>query len=114
MIAQKRRCTAGAPLPEVLAAGVPDSVRLDAPPGTRTSPGRGVRGPPTNPYRDVSSNLDIGDLATGGEIGLMPHEHSIRIRIDGEQPPITVGAEVNLSGSDHHANCSMPLLLKSN
>jgi hypothetical protein len=52
-----------------------------------------------------SSNLDISDLATGGEIGLMPHEHPMRIRIDGEQPPITVGAEVNLSGSDHHANC---------
>jgi hypothetical protein len=27
-------------------------VRLDAPPGTRTSPGQSVRGPPTNPYRD--------------------------------------------------------------
>ena len=28
----------------------------------------------------------------------MPDEHSIRIRIDGKRPPITVGAMVNLSG----------------
>jgi len=33
----------------------------------------------------------------------MPDEHPIRIRIDGEQPPITVGAMVNLSGPNDHA-----------
>jgi hypothetical protein len=60
-----------------------------------------------------SSNLDISDLATGGKIGLMPHEHRTRVRIEGEQPPITVVAVVDLSSSDHHANCSMPPLLTS-
>jgi hypothetical protein len=34
----------------------------------------------------------------------MPDEHSIGIRIEGEQPPITVGAVVNLSGSNDHTN----------
>src|SRR6266511_1170498 len=34
----------------------------------------------------------------------MPDEDPICIRIEGEQPPITVGAVVNLSGSNDHAN----------
>jgi hypothetical protein len=34
----------------------------------------------------------------------MPDEHPIGIRIEGEQPPIAVGAVVNLSGPNDHAN----------
>ena len=41
----------------------------------------------------------------------MPDEHPIGIRIEGKQPPIAVGAVVNLSGPNDHAICSMlPLL----
>jgi len=34
----------------------------------------------------------------------MPDEHPIGIRIEGEQPPITVGAAINLSSPNDHAN----------
>ena len=34
----------------------------------------------------------------------MPDEHPIGIRIEGEQPPITVGAVINLSSPNDHAN----------
>ena len=44
------------------------------------------------------SDLNVGDLATRGKIGLMPDEHPTDIRIAGEQPPIPVGTAVNLSG----------------
>jgi hypothetical protein len=52
------RCTTDARRPpEVLVAGSPRTARrqrgdIDALPGTRTSPGQSVRGPPANPYRD--------------------------------------------------------------
>jgi hypothetical protein len=38
-----------------------------------------------------------------GKIRLMPDEHPIGVRIEGEQPPIAVGAVVNLSGPNSHA-----------
>jgi hypothetical protein len=41
----------------------------------------------------------------------MPDEHPIRVRIEGEQPPIAVGAVVNLSGPNDHAICSLLALL---
>jgi hypothetical protein len=33
----------------------------------------------------------------------VPHEHPTAIGIDGEQPPIAVGADVNESGPNGHA-----------
>jgi hypothetical protein len=43
----------------------------------------------------------------------MPDEHPICIRIEGEQPPITVGAVVNLSGPNDHASapCSISKII---
>jgi hypothetical protein len=57
------------------------------------------------------SDLNVGDLATGGKIALVPVEHSTGI-IVGEQPPITVGTVVNLSGPNGHAKFApmLPLL----
>jgi hypothetical protein len=60
------------------------------------------------PSRDEKgSDLSVGDLATRGKIRLMPDEHPIGVRIEGEQPPIAVGAVVNLPGPNGHANCSV-------
>jgi hypothetical protein len=41
----------------------------------------------------------------------MSDEHSTRIRIDGEQPPIPVGTAVDLSGPNGHAIAQCSLLL---
>jgi hypothetical protein len=88
------------------------------PPGIRTSDQRSNQAQeflllwPAAGSDKQGSNLDISDLATGRKIGLVPHEYPIRIRIDGERPPITVGAVVNLSRPNDHANCSMRPLLK--
>jgi hypothetical protein len=79
------------------------------PPGIRTSDQRSNQAqeflllwPAANPDKK-GTDLNISNLATGGQIGLMPDEHSIRVRIEGEQPPITVSAVVNLSGPNDHA-----------
>jgi hypothetical protein len=60
------------------------------------------------PSRDEKgSDFNVGDLATRGKIRLMPDEHPIGVRIEGEQPPIAIGAVVNLSGPNGHANRSV-------
>jgi hypothetical protein len=58
------------------------------------------------------SDLNVGDWATRGKIRLMPDEHPIGVRIGGEQPPIAIGAVVNLSGPNGHAKFApmLPLL----
>jgi hypothetical protein len=52
---------------------------------------------------EKGSDLNVDDLASGGKIGLMPDEHPTSIRIAREQPPVPVGAAVNLSGPNGHA-----------
>jgi hypothetical protein len=42
-----------------------------------------------------SSDLNVSHLPARRKIGLVPHEHPAAIGIDGEQPPIAVGADVN-------------------
>ena len=60
------------------------------------------------PSRDEKgSDFNVGDLAIRGKIRPMSNEHPIGVRIEGEQPPIAVGAVVNLSGPNGHANCSV-------
>jgi hypothetical protein len=58
------------------------------------------------PGRDQKRpDVNVGDLAPGRKIGLMPDEHTTGIRIAGKQPPISVGgAAVNFSGSDSHGD----------
>jgi hypothetical protein len=56
---------------------------------------------------EKGSDVNVGDLATRGEVGLVPDEHPPDIRIAGEQPPIPVRTAVNLSGPNSHANCSI-------
>jgi hypothetical protein len=64
------------------------------------------------PSRDEKgSDLNVGNLATGGKIWLMPDEHPTRFRIAGEQPPIPVGTAVNLSHPNGHAE-SLPLQVR--
>ena len=60
----------------------------------RSIAGRGEKG----------SDLNIGDLATRGKIGLVPDEHSATVGIKGEQPPIPVGTAANLSGPNATLN----------
>jgi hypothetical protein len=48
------------------------------------------------------SDVNVGDLAPWGKIGLMPDEHATGLRIAGEQPAIPVGAVVNLSSPNGH------------
>jgi hypothetical protein len=50
-----------------------------------------------------SSDLNVSHLPARRKIGLVPHEHPAAIGIDGEQPPIAVGADVNGSGAKGHA-----------
>ena len=52
---------------------------------------------------EKGSDLNLGDLATRGKIGLVPDEHSATVGIKGEQPPIPVGTEVNCSSPNGHA-----------
>ena len=57
---------------------------------------------------EKGSNLNIGDLATCGEVRFMPDEHPSGIRIAGQQPPIAVGTAVNLSRPNGHGGiCSL-------
>jgi hypothetical protein len=62
---------------------------------------------PVASRNEKGSDLNIGHLATRGKIRLMPDEHPTCVRIEGEQPPIAVGAVVNLSSPNGHANCSV-------
>jgi hypothetical protein len=48
------------------------------------------------------SDVNVGDLAARGKIGLMPDEHATGIRIASEQPAIPVGTVINLSGPNSH------------
>ena len=51
------------------------------------------------------SDLNIGDLATRGKVGLMPNKDPTGIGIAGEQPPISIGSTaVNLSHPKGHAD----------
>jgi hypothetical protein len=62
---------------------------------------------------EKGSDLNIGDLSTRGKIGRMPDEHPTGIGIAGEQPPVPVGTEINLSGPNRHAElapCSTPTI----
>jgi hypothetical protein len=52
---------------------------------------------------EKGSDLNVGDLATRWKIRLMPDEHPIGVRIEGEQPPIAIGTVVNLSSPNDHA-----------
>ncbi|SRR5438445_7783751 len=52
---------------------------------------------------EKGSDLNVGHLPARRKIGLVPHEHPAAIGIDGEQPPIAVGADVNGSGPNSHA-----------
>jgi hypothetical protein len=59
---------------------------------------------------EKGSDLNVGGLSTRGKIGLMPDEHPTDIRIAGEQPPISVGTAVNLSGpNDRELLHAVPL-----
>ena len=52
---------------------------------------------------EKGSDLNVGHLPARRKIGFVPHEHPAAIGIDGEQPPIAVGADVNGSGPNGHA-----------
>ena len=56
--------------------------------------------------------LDISNLATRGQIWLMPDEDPVAIRIEGKQPSITVGTVVNLSSPNGHDNSLLILKYK--
>jgi hypothetical protein len=52
---------------------------------------------------EKGSDLNVGHLPARRKIGLVPHENPTAIGIDGEQPPIAVGTDVNGSGPNGHA-----------
>jgi hypothetical protein len=52
---------------------------------------------------EKGSDFNVGHLPARRKIGLVPHEHPAAVGIDGEQPPITVGADINGSGPNGHA-----------
>jgi hypothetical protein len=52
---------------------------------------------------EKGADLNIGHLPARRKIGLVPHESPAAIGIDGEQPPIAVGTDVNGSGPNGHA-----------
>jgi hypothetical protein len=52
---------------------------------------------------EKGSDFNVGHLPARRKIGLVPHEHPAAIGIDGEQPPIAVGAGINGSGPNGHA-----------
>jgi hypothetical protein len=47
---------------------------------------------------EKGSDFNVGHLPARRKIGFVPHEHPAAIGIDGEQPPIAVGAGINGSG----------------
>ena len=51
---------------------------------------------------EKGSDLNVGHLPARRKIGFVPHEHPAAIGIDGEQPPIAVGTDVNGSGPNGH------------
>jgi hypothetical protein len=61
---------------------------------------------------EKGSDFNVGHLPARRKIGLVPHEHPAAIGIDGEQPPIAVGADIDRSGPNGHAEfCSIFALL---
>jgi hypothetical protein len=52
---------------------------------------------------EEGSDLNVGHLAAGGQIRLMPDEYPISITVVGEQPSVPVSAAVNLLSSNGHA-----------
>jgi hypothetical protein len=52
---------------------------------------------------EKGADLNVGHLPARRKIGLVPHENPTAIGIDGEQPPIAVGTDVNGSGPNGHA-----------
>src|SRR5262249_3823262 len=55
----------------------------------------------------VCLTLAKWETVSGQFGGYLTDEHPTCVRIEGEQPPIAVGAVVNLSSPNGHANCSV-------
>jgi hypothetical protein len=57
---------------------------------------------------EEGSDLNVGHLAAGGKIRLMPDEYPPSIRVLSEQPPVPASAAINLSSPNGHATLFQP------
>jgi hypothetical protein len=62
---------------------------------------------------EKGSDFNVGHLPARRKIGLVPHEHPAAIGIDGEQPPIAVGADNKWVGSERPRGVLLHLLYSS-